>query len=70
MDYYDKELKRLQQEMMEEQRTDRKLSELYLQQAELEKKTAELEKAMHKEQADVDRLNGISLTAFFYKMTG
>lgn len=70
MDYYDKELKRLQQEMMEEQRIDVKLSELCLQQAELEKKTAELEKAMYKEQADVDRLNGISLTAFFYKMTG
>ena len=70
MNYYDNELKNLQQEVMEKKRTDGKLSDLYLQRAELEEKTAKLEAAMQKEQKDVDRLNSASLTAFFYKVTG
>ena len=55
---------------MEKQRTDAKLSDLLLQQSDLEKKTEELEKTMQKEQDDVDRLNGRSLAAFFYRATG
>ena len=55
---------------MEKQRTDAKLSDLFLQQSDLEKRTDELEKIMRKEQDDVDRLNGRSLTAFFYRATG
>ena len=70
MNYYDSELQRLQSEIMEKQRTDAKLSDLLLQQSDLEKKTEELEKTMQKEQDDVDRLNGRSLAAFFYRATG
>lgn len=70
MNYYDSELQRLQSEIMEKKRTDAKLSDLLLQQSDLEKKTGELEKTMQKEQDDVDRLNGRSLAAFFYRATG
>ena len=70
MNYYDSELQRLQSEIMEKQRTDAKLSDLLLQQSDLEKKTEELEKTMQKEQDDVDRLNSRSLAAFFYRATG
>ena len=55
---------------MEKQRTDAKLSDLFLQQSDLEKRTDELEKVKRKEQDDVDRLNARSLTAFFYRATG
>ena len=65
MNYYDSELQRLQQEIMEKQRTDAKLSDLFLQQSDLEKRTEELQKIMQKEQGDVDRLNSRSITAFF-----
>ena len=41
MNYYDSELQRLQQEIMEKQRTDAKLSDLFLQQSDLEKRTEE-----------------------------
>ncbi len=70
MNYYDSELQRLQSEIMEKQRTDAKLSDLFLQQSDLEKRTDELEKVKRKEQDDVDRLNARSLTAFFYRATG
>lgn len=70
MNYYDSELQRFQKEIMEKQRTEAKLSDLLLQQSDLEKRAEELEKMMKKEQADVDRLKSKSLTAFFYKMTG
>lgn len=70
MNYYDSELQRLQSEIMEKQRTDAKLSDLFLQQSDLEKRTDELEKVKRKEHDDVDRLNARSLTAFFYRATG
>ena len=70
MNYYDSELQRLQSEIMEKQRTDAKLSDLFLQQSDLEKRTDELEKVKRKEQDDDDRLNARSLTAFFYRATG
>ena len=70
MNFYDSELQRLQSEIMEKQRTDAKLSDLFLQQSDLEKRRDELEKVKRKEQDDVDRLNARSLTAFFYRATG
>ena len=54
MNYYDEELQRLQQEMMEKERADAKLADLYIQQNELEKKAADLKKIMEDEQEDVD----------------
>ena len=66
MNYYDSELQRLQSEIMEKQRTDAKLSDLFLQQSDLEKRTDELEKVMRQgNRMDIDRLNARSLTAFF-----
>ncbi len=56
MNYYDEELQRLQQEMMEKERADVKLKDLYIQQNELEKKAANLKKIMEDEQEDVERL--------------
>ena len=53
MNYYDSELQRLQQEIMEKQRTDAKLSDLFLQQSDLEKRTEELQKTMQKEQKQI-----------------
>ena len=70
MNYYDKELQRLQQEMMEKKRIHAKLSDLLIQESDLEKRTQELEKILRREQKDVDRLTGKSLTAFFYKVVG
>lgn len=70
MNYYDEELQRLQQEMMEKERADAKLADLYIQQNELEKKAADLKKIMEDEQEDVDRLNRKSLTAFLYRASG
>lgn len=70
MNYYDEELQRLQQEMMEKERADAKLADLYNQQNELEKKAADLKKIMEDEQEDVDRLNRKSLTAFLYRASG
>ena len=70
MNYYDEELQRLQQEMMEKERADAKLADLYIQQNELEKKAADLKKIMEDEQEDVDRLNRKNLTAFLYRASG
>ncbi len=70
MNYYDSDLQRLQQKIMEKKRLDAKYADLLEQQKELEERTAELEKIMLDEQEDVDRLNGRSLAAFFYRVSG
>lgn len=70
MDYYDIELQRLQSELMEKKRTEAKLSDLLRQQTDLEKRVSELKKIMRDEQEDVDRLNSMTFTALFYRMTG
>lgn len=70
MNYYDSELQRLQKEIMEKKRLSAQLSDLLLQQTELEKRVTELGKVKQEEQEDVDRLQKGSLAAFFYKATG
>ena len=70
MNYYDSDLQRLQQKIMEKKKLDAKYADLLEQQKELEERTAELEKIMLDEQEDVDRLNGRSLAAFFYRVSG
>lgn len=70
MEYYDSELLRLKQEVMEKEKINAQLGDLLLQQAELKNKAEELKKIMWEEQEDVDRLNGRSLTAFFYRVSG
>ena len=63
-------LKSLQQQILEKRRLDARLRELYAQRETLQKQTEELEQARQKEQADVDRLEGHSLAAFFYHTVG
>lgn len=70
MNYYDSELQRIQKEIMEKKRLSAQLSDLLLQQAELEQKVTELGKVKQEEQEDVDRLQKGSLAVFFYKATG
>lgn len=63
-------LKNLQQQTLEKRRLDARLRELHAQRETLKKQTEELEQARQKEQADVDRLEGRSLAAFFYYTVG
>ncbi len=70
MNYYDSELQRMQKEIMEKKRLSAQLSDLLLQQAELEQKVTELGKVKQEEQEDVERLQKGSLAVFFYKATG
>ena len=70
MNYYDSELQRMQKEIIEKKRLSAQLSDLLLQQAELEQKVTELGKVKQEEQEDVDRLQKGSLAVFFYKATG
>ena len=64
------DLKGLQQQVAEKKRLEAKLQELYTQQEMLEAQTQTLERAKLNEQADVDRLEGHSLAAFFYNVVG
>ena len=66
----DIDLKELRQQVAEKKRLEAKLQELYTQQETLEAQTGELERAKLSEQADVDRLEGRSLAAFFYNVVG
>ena len=66
MTYYDEQLKQLQQQVARKKHLDAMLTELYYQRRTLSERAAELEAVMLKEQADVDRLEGRSLAAFFY----
>lgn len=64
------ELSLLQAQLTYKKRLEAMLTELRAQEAPLQKKTAELEQIMLREQKDVDRLEGHSLTALFYHMAG
>ena len=66
----DEALKSLQSQTLEKKRLDARLRELYAQRETLQKQTEGLELARQKEQADVDRLEGRSLAAFFYHAVG
>lgn len=70
MVYYDSELKKLQEEILEKERLDAQLTELLVQQEKLKKRTAELKHQKLEEQEDVDRLKGRSFAAFFYRISG
>ena len=63
-------LKSLQRQTLEKKQLDARLRELYAQRETLQKQTEGLELARQKEQADVDRLEGRSLAAFFYHAVG
>jgi len=64
------EISLLQAQLTYKKRLEAMLLELRSQQEILSKKTTELESIMKRERSDVDRLEGRSLTALFYHMTG
>ena len=70
MALYDEELHRLHQEQERKRQLERMTADLRAQRAQLAEKAAELERTKLAEQADVDRLEGRSLAAFFYGVIG
>ncbi|WP_294514993.1 hypothetical protein [uncultured Intestinimonas sp.] len=70
MSVYDEELRALREQMERKRQLDAMLKDLRGQQQELTARVSELEKVKLEEQADVDRLEGHSLAAFFYGVIG
>ena len=70
MNCYDEQLQQLQEQMMRSRQLDAMIKELYSQRDSLTQQVSELKTNMLEEQADVDRLEGRSLTAFFYNVIG
>lgn len=64
------ELSLLQAQMTYKKRLEAMLKELRSQQEPLQKRVSQLEQIMLRERRDVDRLEGRSLAAFFYHMSG
>lgn len=70
MSMYDEELQRLHRETERKRQLEVMTADLRAQKGQLTEKTAELERSKLAEQADVDRLEGHSLAAFFYGVIG
>ena len=70
MAYYDEQLKQLQQQAARKKRIEAELTELNAQLRELSAREFALKAQKLTEQADVDRLEGRSLAAFFYNVVG
>lgn len=70
MTYYDEQLQQLQAQIARAKQLNAILQELRSQQAALSAQVCELESIKLEEQADVDRLEGRSLAAFFYNVIG
>ena len=70
MTYYDEKLQQLQAQMARSKQLEAMVKELRTQRASLTAQVRELESIKLEEQADVDRLEGRSLAAFFYNVIG
>lgn len=70
MTYYDEQLQSLQQQVSRKAHLEAVLEDLHNQKKELDVKVTQLKYAKQDEQADVDRLEGRSLAAFFYAVVG
>lgn len=70
MSVYDEELRTLREQMERKRQLEAMLKDLREQRQELTGRVRELEKDKLEEQADVDRLEGHSLAAFFYGVIG
>lgn len=70
MAYYDEKMQLLRLQIEEKKHKESKLQELYLQRKSLIAKVNGLKKCKLEEQADVERLEGRSLAAFFYGVIG
>ena len=67
---YDEQLKQLRQQVSRKGHLNAMLKELVPQQRQLKERVVELESIKLNEQADVNRLEGRSLAAFFYNVVG
>jgi len=70
MTYYDEQLQELQQQVARKNRLETLLKDLHSQKEELEEKVYQLSIEKQKEEADVERLGGRSLVAFYYLIVG
>lgn len=70
MVYYDEKLRELHEKMSRQKQLDAMLTDLYDQQRQLKPKVEELAILKASEQADVDKLEGRTLAAFFYEILG
>ncbi|WMJ83790.1 hypothetical protein ACS3UN_12075 [Oscillospiraceae bacterium LTW-04] len=70
MAYYDEKMQLLRRQIEQKKHKESKLKELYTQRVTLSAKVDALRKDKLDEQADVDRLEGHSLAAFFYGVIG
>lgn len=70
MAYYDEKMQSLRLQIEQKRHKESKLKELYFQRESLSVKVDELKKCKLDEQADVEHLEGHSLTAFFYGVIG
>ena len=70
MSRYDEQLKTLQAQCARKKKLEAAAAELRNQQEDYTARARELEQVFRKEQADVDRLEGRSLSAFFYSVVG
>ena len=70
MTYYDEQLKTLQAKIARFKQLSSMIKELRSQRVNLSARVRELEAVKMDEQADVDRLEGRSLAAFFYNVIG
>ena len=70
MTYYDEQLQQLQEQMARSKQLESMIKELRGQRDTLAAQVRELESVKLEEQADVDRLEGRSLAAFFYNVIG
>jgi len=68
--YYDNQLEILQQKVVNKKRNESRLKELRTQRENLSNKVDELRKIKCAEEADVKRMEGNSLAAFFYTLIG
>ena len=70
MNYYDQQLQELLAQCARKRKLEASAAELRRQRDTYAARAEELEQAMQEEQADVDRLEGRSLAAFFYNVVG
>ena len=70
MNYYDQQLKELLAECARKKKLEATAAELRHQRDTYTARAEELKQTMQEEQADVDRLEGRSLAAFFYNVVG
>lgn len=70
MKFYDEQLQKLQERIARKRQLEAQMSELRTQHSTLSARVQELETIKMQEQADVDKLEGRSLAAFFYHVIG